>query len=77
MEDNPSNKQLQVDYMRTFTSESGKRVLGHLKKKTVDQPVYSARGDGAAQSLQMARRSAENELFQYITRMINKGKTNE
>ena len=31
---------LDILYKRTFTSEEGKRVLEHLKNKTIEQPTW-------------------------------------
>lgn len=71
------HKQIQRDYLSTFSTSPGERVLQDLKKQLVEKPVYGGGSDGIGQSLHMARRSAEIDLYNRIEKMIKKGSENE
>jgi hypothetical protein len=61
---------LDILYKRTFTSEEGKRVLEHLKNKTIEQPTWVP---GSGHELAYAR-EGQNSVVKDIIRRIERAK---
>ena len=68
------HKQMVMDYLNTFESEHGKRVLAHLKKlagyNTVRKPPKDS--TGKLDALMMVYNEAQRAVIVYIEAMLAK-----
>ena len=73
MDQKPIDEQKDLDllYKKTFTSEEGKRVLEHLKSRTLDQSTWVP-GSGTDSAF---AREGQNSVVRDIIRRIERADT--
>lgn len=70
------------DFHALFSSELGQRCLGHMRRRTTEQPVFvtalngSGALDGVAMAILSALRDGENNYQRWIELQVKRGATN-
>lgn len=61
------------DFVSTFSSESGRRVLKYLRSNTIERSTYVESSDGAQMQKLQDMREGENNLVRRIERYLKNG----
>lgn len=65
-------------YYVLFSRGDGKKVLEHLKQRTIEKPTMPGQcGDGQAMAMLMSLREGENNIVRFIESMIKIGEREE
>ena len=61
-------REMDLNFKRTFNSPTGKKVLEHLYKQTLDQPCWSPGGDASFGYAREGQNSIVREIIQRVKR---------